>query len=64
MVMCRVGQNHIYTVYFCIGIFGREITKYTSYTVYIYCHTVNKYAVMYGVNMWSCTVYMYGSSQP
>jgi len=26
--MCRVGQNHIYTVYI-YGIFGREITKYT-----------------------------------
>jgi len=40
--ICRVGQNHTYTVY--IRHFGREITKYTviysvyeqSYTVYIH----------------------------
>jgi hypothetical protein len=35
-----------------------------SRTVYIYCHTVNEYAVMYGVYMWSCTVYTYDSGQP
>jgi len=34
VLMCRVGQNHIFTV--CIGIFGREITKYTViYGAYI-----------------------------
>jgi len=26
-LVCRVGQNHIYTVY--IRFFGRKITKYT-----------------------------------
>jgi len=34
--MCRVGQNHIYTVY--IRYFGREITKYTiTYGAYLRC---------------------------
>jgi len=30
--MCRVGQNHIYTVY---SVFGLEITEYTVY-IYVY----------------------------
>jgi hypothetical protein len=32
--MCRVGQNHIHTVY--IRFFGREIINIRSYTVYVY----------------------------
>jgi len=35
LLVCRVGQNHIYTVHI-YGIFGRKITKNTvTYGVYI-----------------------------
>jgi hypothetical protein len=51
--MHRVGHNHIYTVsirylwqgnhqiYIIYGDCGREITKFTSYTVYIYTVLAN-----------------------